>query len=343
MRSTSSSPRSEAHADEPALARTWHEQLIELTLPGIGAITVLPAGADRTEEHLAERDRIALEHTWLVLPALGPVVPTDLPEGSFVADVSGRVPAQEIRPRRPEGTEPILSTWLRLPQVRAALSPRGAITGVGALVGSDRAWFEPAVAVRADTLLPGPSDAPHPVDAEAPGLSGPSISAVDRALQVARGTGQAAVLRISEGTLDVIPTGIDPRVPRVETLGITVLSRPRGCPVTGAAQGQVCRPYGGPWVRAAMRAQATWEARRSLAVGLLGCDTCCGQALRSAPPAPAGTPLSPKLNPPRLGPVRELEALDRLVLRSGEVVRIDPMRGDSDDGPGQVLTIGGRP
>ena len=62
-----------------------------------------------------------------------------------------------------------------------------------------------------------------------------------------------------------------------------------------------------------------------------------------APPAPAGTPLSPKLNPPRLGPVRELEALDRLVLRSGEVVRIDPMRGDSDDGPEQVPTIGGRP
>ncbi|MCT4574559.1 hypothetical protein N3930_47540, partial [Bacillus thuringiensis] len=75
----------------------------------------------------------------------------------------------------------------RLPALARELRRRAGMVGRGALVGPRRAWFEPAVAVREDML------ATHP------------DQALESAVHVARQHGQAAVLRLSAHSLDIIP------------------------------------------------------------------------------------------------------------------------------------------
>ena len=48
-----------------------------------------PPSVETVRSTLQARPPLELEHTWLVLPALGPVLPTLAPDGMVVADVSG--------------------------------------------------------------------------------------------------------------------------------------------------------------------------------------------------------------------------------------------------------------
>ncbi|MGP9581187.1 hypothetical protein [Brachybacterium sp. AOP35-5H-19] len=299
----------------------------------------LEGGADEGEEELVYRRRrpttppapqivrstlrdrrpLELAHSWLVVPALGPVLPTLSPEGTIVADLSGGQAPFEVRTQPPEqlarpsregaragapvegrarAVRPPGLSWYRRPAVAAALRRRGGPVALGALVGTQRDWFEPAAAAREDLF------ASHP------------DQALESALLIAVEQGQGAVLRIGPGGLDVIPTGADPRVPELEGLDLLVTARPAQCPLQGQDGAGPCRPHGGPWIRAAHAAQVDWEARRSQALSVQGCGVCFGEAL---PPEPDQPPV------PRLSHRMPVAQISRLHLRGGEVVRIDPI------------------
>ena len=278
-----------------------------------------PPSVETVRSTLQARPPLELEHTWLVLPALGPVLPTLAPDGMVVADVSGRESPFEVRVRpadgparpsregalagapvdgRPRSPQPPTRTWFRRPVVAGALRRRGGPVALGALVGPRRDWFEPAAAVREDLL------AAHP------------DQALERALLIAVEHGQAAVLRIGPAGLDVIPTGSDPRVPALEGIELLVTARPAQCPLHGRDGEGPCRPLGGPWIRASQEAQVMWEARRSQALAVQDCGVCFGEAL---PPEPD----QPRV--PRLAPRTPVVEISRLHLRGGEMVRIDPI------------------
>ena len=330
------------HLDDHAA--TWRDQLVELSLPGVGAVTArvdtgptdtapdgapaegfrrreptVPPARETVRRTLAARPPLMLEHAWLVVPALGPVLPVDGEGVGLVGDLSsGLRPPVEVRgesalPARPsrEGAEvgaPIgerrrrpLSPrhgWYRVPAVAAALRARGGIVGRGALVGPRREWFEPAVATREDLLGAHPDQA------------------LESALAAARELGQVAVLRIGPDGLDVHPTGADPRVPVLEELPLQVTDRPAQCPLQGEDACGPCRPVGGPWIRASQEAQVDWEARRAQAVGMLGCGVCFGEALPPEPDQP---------QVPRLAEATPVTHLGRLHLRGGGSVQIDPL------------------
>ena len=346
------------------LAASWRDQLIELDLPGVGPITAsadprlfadapelepeseldaqdaeeiahrrrLPTSppAERTvRATLGDRVPLTLAHNWLVVPALGPVLPTLSPEGEVVADVSGEEAPFEVRPAptggplrpssegvragaplpeavlkgftRERGRPPIRPaqhSWFRRPAVAEELRRRGGPVALGALVGSRREWFEPAAAAREDLL------AAHPAQA------------LESVLRIAVDQGRPAVLRIGPGGLDVIPTGSDPRVPALEGLELLVTARPAQCPLQGEDGCGPCRPVGGPWIARSHAAQVDWEARRSQALAVQDCGVCFGEAL---PPEPDQPPV------PRLSRRTPVVEIDRLHLRGGEVVRIDPI------------------
>ena len=330
------------HLDDHAA--TWRDQLVELSLPGVGAVTArvdtgptdtapdgapaegfrrreptVPPARETVRRTLAARPPLMLEHAWLVVPALGPVLPVDGEGVGLVGDLSsGLRPPVEVRgesalPARPsrEGAEVVAPIgaprrrplsprhgWYRVPAVAAALRARGGIVGRGALVGPRREWFEPAVATREDLLGAHPDQA------------------LESALAAARELGQVAVLRIGPDGLDVHPTGADPRVPVLEELPLQVTDRPAQCPLQGEDACGPCRPVGGPWIRASQEAQLDWEARRAQAVGMLGCGVCFGEALPPEPDQP---------QVPRLAEATPVTHLGRLHLRGGGSVQIDPL------------------
>ncbi|WP_422116386.1 hypothetical protein [Brachybacterium sp. UNK5269] len=307
-----------------AFAATWRDQLIELDVPGLGPITASAdpllgetvPGPDQEELGFRRREPTAppepaevraalqarvplvLDHTWLVLPALGPVLPTAAAEGPTVGDLGGGAAPFEVRAGPVRDAAPAGGGWYRLPLVAGALRRRAGMVARGALVGVGRDWFEPAVAAREDQL------AVHPEQA------------LETALHVAREQGQAAVLRMGPEGLDVVPTGADPRVPALRALPVLVTPRPPRCPLHGRDDAGACRPVGGPWIRRARQAQVDWTARRDQALGVLPCGVCFGEALPPGPDQPAV---------PRLSTRTPLPGLDRLHLRGGEVVRIDPL------------------
>lgn len=286
--------------------------------------------AERTvRATLGDRVPLALAHTWLVVPALGPVLPTLSPEGMVIADLSGDTAPFEVR-SGPDGTSlrpsregvlagapvprpaqddparqrdrrparPSQHSWFRRIVVASELRRCGGPVALGALLGSRRDWFEPAAAVREDLL------AAHPEQA------------LESALRIAVDQGQSAVLRLGPHGLDVIPAGSDPRVPALEGLEVLVTARPAQCPLQGRDGAGPCRPVGGPWIRASQEAQVDWEARRSQALAVQDCAVCFGEAL---PPEPDQPPV------PRLARRTAVPEIDRLHLRGGEVVRIDPI------------------
>lgn len=358
-----------AHGPDPAaipVPETWRDQLIDLDLPGVGAITACgnpqlfrpavpeeghetaeatlasedergderrrrrllptsPPPAEEVRATLRGRNRVVLEHTWLVLPALGPVLPTLDEEVVVAADLSGRTPPFEVRrpPRRPQtapspegaaagAPEPgddrprrrPPAGWFLVPAVAAALQERAGTVATGALVGPRRDWFEPAVGVREDLL------AAHP------------DQALESALAVAREHGQHAVIRIGAEGLDVIPTGCDPRVPELRGLQLLVTPRAPSCPLRSEDCTAPCRPVGGPWIARAHRARIHWEARRAQALAALRCGICFGQPL---PPAEGQSPTA------RLAPRTPIPDLAVLHLRDGRIVHIDPLSGPRRD------------
>jgi len=283
-----------------------------------------PPDPDRVRETLRGRVPLDLVHTWLVVPALGPVLPTLSPEGTTIADLSGQEipfevrPAPDEAPPRPsrEGVlagaprpgmpakgrrgpvRPPQHSWFRRPAIAEELRRRGGPVALGALVGLRRDWFEPAVAVREDLL------AAHP------------DQALESALTVAVDHGQPAVLRLGPRGLDLVPTGADPRIAARQGQPLLVTARPAQCPLQGEDGCGPCRPVGGPWIRASHAAQVDWEARRSQALAVQECGVCFGEAL---PPEQDQPPV------PRLGRRTPVVRISRLHLRGGEVVRIDPI------------------
>ncbi|HEX7351076.1 hypothetical protein [Brachybacterium sp.] len=283
-----------------------------------------PPDPARVRQTLRGRVPLDLAHTWLVVPALGPVLPTLSPEGTTIADLSGQESPFEVRPARDEapprpsqegvlagaprpGTpakgrrgpvRPPQHSWFRRPALAEELRRRGGPVALGALVGPRRDWFEPAVAVREDLL------AVHP------------DQALESAMTVAVDHGQAAVLRLGPRGLDVVPTGADPRIEELQGQSLLVTARPAQCPLQGEDGCGPCRPVGGPWIRASHAAQVDWEARRSQALAVQECGVCFGEAL---PPEPDQPPV------PRLGRRTPVVRISRLHLRGGEVVRIDPI------------------
>jgi len=105
-----------------------------------------------------------------------------------------------------------------------------------------------------------------------------SMVAADPAavLEHAQATDQpyAVVWRVGEGhgTLDVVEVATGALISsRPAALARAALS----CPlIPGAARGQLCRIYGGPWVGRSITASARWAANRSNRLGDVGCDTC---------------------------------------------------------------------
>lgn len=292
-----------------------------------------PPAARAVRATLAARPPLELAHTWLVVPALGPVLPALGGEGVMIGDISGRTAPFEVRPDTPQGppgatvrpssegvragaplpeavqrefarerrrapVRPMSLSWFRRIVVADELRRRGGPIALGALVGRRRDWFEPAAAAREDRL------ASHP------------DQALETALRIAVDQGQPAVLRLGPGGLDVIPTGSDPRVPALEGLPLLVTARPAQCPLQGCDGAGPCRPVGGPWIRRSMEAQRDWEARRSQALAVQDCAVCFGEAL---PPEPD------QVQVPRPARRTAVPEITRLHLRSGEVVRIHPL------------------
>lgn len=93
-------------------------------------------------------------------------------------------------------------------------------------------------------------------------------------LELARQSGQAALVAWDEEHVEVVPTAASGSVAPWRTrwrLGEV----PMTCPMRLDAQpGARCRVHGGPWTGRAIHAAALWQAHRDLLAPLLGCDAC---------------------------------------------------------------------
>jgi hypothetical protein len=331
----------------PDVARTWRTQRISFEIAGLGRFSVtadprsaspqdtgvdsgVPVppepgrgiGADVTGVIANERARDAVELPGevIVIPALGPVIPTETPvvptveereDGSILAIDAPDLPdPSDVAVPDPE--EPVPSPvhrddrkWLRSQQVLDRVWREGVVTGSGALIGEDRTWFEPAVAVmRASDATRG----------RAPGTE---IDLLELGLEVARDRGQVAVVHVHEGVLDVIPTGLDPRVPHLRDQPARTSVWPGMCPLTGIDEFSPCRAEGGPDGDEDIRARLAFDARRSLAVGLLGCGVCHGRGRSDdGHGRPVDVPLPLALS---------LAQIPRITLRTGETIEIDAL------------------
>jgi hypothetical protein len=124
-------------------------------------------------------------------------------------------------------------------------------------------WTEPSV-----IALPGaPQEQPHP-DWQV------------MALDISRRLGIRTVVRITEGTWEVL-TLSDPPSPRFEIVASAACSLTRDderrCPMQLAPSvGEYCHMRGGPWTSSSIHAAAGWRDQRNRLVAAIGCDTCEG-------------------------------------------------------------------
>jgi hypothetical protein len=326
--------------DPRDIARTWHDQRISFELPGYGRFAVTadrrttapqdaaaPPGArprrsaeevDADVVHVvaAERARaeVALPGDVVIIPALGPVIPTSTPVVPFVDELEDgsilAIGAPDEAPAEDGAESPRLGRhdrkWLRIQWVLDEISGERFLTGIGALMAEDRTWFEPAVA-----LAHAPSADVSPDAAQ----RGRELR--DRALSAARACGQVAVLHVHDGLLDVVPTGLDPRVPPLRSEPARITRSPGMCPLTGDDENLPCRAEGGPSSEDDVRARLAFDGRRSLAVALLGCGVCHGRR-RDDDGKGGAVPVPLPLTLP-------LGQIPRITVRTGETVEIDAL------------------
>ncbi|UQN29099.1 hypothetical protein [Brachybacterium kimchii] len=285
------------------------------------------------------REDFALPGEVVLIPALGPVIPTSAPviptveeleDGSILAiDAPAPEGPEPVDPEDPfeppsaidpgdpaapgeepdgAGPEPVERDdrkWLRTQQVLQAVWGPGVITGSGALIASDRTWFEPAVAIMREADVVGTARTDEDVDL------------VEIARAAARETGQVAVVHVHDGVLDVLPTGTDPRVPHLQALPARATRWPGMCPLTGVDELLPCRAEGGPDGEDDIRARLAFDARRALAVGLLGCGVCHGRGRTDDGRGnDVDVPLTLALS---------LGQIPRITLRTGETIEIDAL------------------
>ena len=143
------------------------------------------------------------------------------------------------------------------------LERSGAHTIPATTLDRGHAWVEPSIVATRGTLDGTPVE-----DWQA------------RALDGARRMGITTVVRVQDGTWDVLAlAGADG--PRFEVVASAACSITRDeehrCPMQQApAAGQYCHMRGGPWTSASIHAAAGWQHHRDLLVAAVGCDTCAG-------------------------------------------------------------------
>ncbi|MBK0331688.1 hypothetical protein I8D64_09760 [Brachybacterium sp. MASK1Z-5] len=301
--------------------------------------TGIGAEVSRVIANERARDELALPGEVVLIPALGPVIPTSAPvvptveelEDSSILAIDapppeGPEPLDPADPSDlpsaldpvdpagpPEGAEDALPEpvrrddrkWLRSQQVLQAVWGPGVVTGSGALIASDRSWFEPAVAIMREADVLGSARA------------GEDVDLVEIARCAARETGQVAIVHVHDGVLDVLPTGTDPRVPHLQGLPTRASRWPGMCPLTGVDELRPCRAEGGPGGEEDIRARLAFDARRALAVGLLGCGVCHGRGRTDDGQGnDVDVPLPLALS---------LGQIPRITLRTGETIEIDAL------------------
>ena len=124
-------------------------------------------------------------------------------------------------------------------------------------------WTEPSV-----IALPGaPQEQPRP-DWQV------------MALDISRRLGIRTVVRITEGTWEVLTLGdVPPRRFAVVASAACSLTRDdeHRCPMQlTPGNGEYCSMRGGPWTSASIHAAAGWRDQRNRLVAAIGCDTCEG-------------------------------------------------------------------
>ena len=124
-------------------------------------------------------------------------------------------------------------------------------------------WTEPSV-----IALPGaPQEQPRP-DWQV------------MALDISRRLGIRTVVRITEGTWEVLTLG-DAPPRRFDVVASAACSLTRDdehrCPMQlTPGNGEYCHMRGGPWTSASIHAAAGWCSQRNRLVAAVGCDTCEG-------------------------------------------------------------------
>jgi len=101
-----------------------------------------------------------------------------------------------------------------------------------------------------------------------------------RALGIPRQMGIGTVVRIAEGSIEVLALGGLPshRYSVVASAEVSVTRDvERRCPMTSAPDaGEYCPMRGGPWTSASIHAAVGWRDLRDRLVEAVGCDTCEG-------------------------------------------------------------------
>jgi hypothetical protein len=94
-------------------------------------------------------------------------------------------------------------------------------------------------------------------------------------VEMARASGQPALIRWDAAGLSVLPTGLRADIPASTTAWRLESAEVATCPVRKDADpAGRCTRYGGPWGGSAIHAAALWRAHRSVAVTLMGFGPC---------------------------------------------------------------------
>lgn len=94
-------------------------------------------------------------------------------------------------------------------------------------------------------------------------------------VEMARASGQPAVIRWEAAGLAVLPTGLRADIPASRSAWRLESTEVATCPVRKDADpAGRCTNYGGPYGGTAIHAAALWRAHRSVAVSLLACGPC---------------------------------------------------------------------
>ena len=96
----------------------------------------------------------------------------------------------------------------------------------------------------------------------------------DSGLDLARRAGQAAIVRVDDDVVRVVPTRTVAAVAR-SSRPWTLSARPETCPMRlDDVADAPCVVHGGPWTSRSIHAAALWQTHRDLLAPRLGCAVC---------------------------------------------------------------------